>query len=75
MDGRISFAIRGEIVAIEWDGALAYLIMCEAAAVQGMCVTYSKDDREIGETVLFAGGYVRVGERQVMLDPCLASRE
>ena len=74
LDGRVSFAIEGEIVAMEWDGALAYLIMCDEAAVQVMCVTYSKDDREIGETVLFAGGYARVGERQIMLDPCLASK-
>jgi len=26
---RISFAIKGEIVTAEWDGALAYLIMCD----------------------------------------------
>lgn len=73
-DGRITFAIRGEIVAMEWDGALAYLVMCDEAAVQVMCVTYSREGREIGETVLFAGGYMRVGERQIMLDPCLASQ-
>lgn len=75
LDRRVSFAIAGEIVDIQWDGALAYLVMCDEAAVQVMCVTYSRDDREIGETVLIAGGYSRVGERQIMLDPCLASQE
>lgn len=74
-DHRISFAITGHIVDIRWDGALAYLVMCDEEAVQVMCVTYSKDGREIGERVLFAGGYARVGERQIMLDPCLASPE
>ena len=72
-DGRVSFSIVGKLVATEWDGALAYLIMCEAGGVQVLCVTYSKDGKEVGDTVLFGGGYSRVGERQIMLDPCLAS--
>jgi hypothetical protein len=71
-ESRVSFAIKGELVAAEWDGALAYLIMCNEADVQVLCVTYSKDDRDVGDTVLFGGGYSRVGERQIMLDPCLA---
>jgi len=74
-EDRVSFAIRGELVAAEWDGALAYLIMCDEADVQVLCVTYSKDGRDVGDTVLFGGGYSRVGDRQVMLDPCLASPE
>jgi hypothetical protein len=74
-EDRVSFAIRGELVAAEWDGALAYLIICDEADVQVLCVTYSKDDRDVGDTVLFGGGYSRVGERQIMLDPCLASLE
>lgn len=72
--GRISFAIEGQLVAAEWDGALAYLVMCEAPNVQVMCVTYSKDGRDVGDTVLFGGGYARVGDHQIMLDPCLASK-
>jgi hypothetical protein len=72
---RVSFAITGKLVTAEWDGVLAYLIMCDEAEVQVMCVTYSKDGRDVGDTVLFGGGYSRVGERQIMLDPCLASLE
>jgi hypothetical protein len=75
IDGRVSFTIEGEIVAIEWDGALAYLVMCKEPGVQVMCVTYSKEGRESGETAIFAGGYARAGERRIMLDPCLASEE
>lgn len=70
---RITMTITGELVASEWDGTLAYLIMCPAESVQVMCVTYSNKDRTVGDKVLFAGGYARVGERQVMLDPCLAA--
>lgn len=74
-DDRVSFAIEGKLTAVEWDGALAYLIMCDEADVQVMCVTYSKDGRAVGDTVRFGGGYSRAGERQIMLDPCLAGRE
>lgn len=69
-DGRISMVIEGAVDESHWDGALAYLIMCREEPVQVMCVTY--EEREASsEPVLFAGGYNRVGETQVMLDPCL----
>ncbi|WP_188408986.1 hypothetical protein [Agaricicola taiwanensis] len=72
-DDRVSFAIEGALVAVHWDGVLAYLIMCDEPGVQVMCVTYSKEGREVGNRVMFAGGYIRAGERRIMLDPCLAS--
>lgn len=74
-EDRVSFAIEGQLTAVEWDGALAYLIMCDEADVQVMCVTYSKDGRAVGDTVRFGGGYSRAGDRQIMLDPCLAGRD
>ena len=75
IDARVSFAIVGELVAAEWDGALAYLVMCEEDGVQVMCVTYSVEGREVGDTVVFGGGYIPAGERRIMLDPCLATLE
>ncbi|MBV2185758.1 MAG: hypothetical protein KUL88_14600 [Rhizobium sp.] len=69
---RVTTTIIGKLVAVEWDGTLAYLIMCQEPDVQVMCVTYSKENRNVGDTVLFAGGYNRAGERRIMLDPCLA---
>lgn len=75
IEGRVSFAITGELAAVHWDGALGYLIMCDEAGVQVMCVTYSVEGRAVGETVVFAGGYSRAGERKIMLDPCLASKD
>lgn len=74
-DDRITLTIAGRLAAVEWDGTLAYLVMCEEKDVQVMCVTYSKEGRHVGDTVLFAGGYARYGARQIMLDPCLASSE
>ena len=68
--GRISMVIDGEIVESHWDGALAYLIMCEPEDIQVMCVTYYPQE-VTGETIRFAGGYNRNGERQIILDPCL----
>lgn len=70
-DGRITMVITGELVESHWDGALAYLIMCGPEQVQVMCVTYYPSEVD-GRQLLLAGGYNRVGERQVMLDPCLA---
>jgi hypothetical protein len=69
-DGRISMVIEGSIDEGQWDGALAYLIMCRDGPIQVMCVTY-EERAASSEPVLFAGGYNRVGETQVMLDPCL----
>jgi hypothetical protein len=66
--------VRGTLSHVETDGALAYLIMCGQGGAQVMCVTYQTNGMKPGDTVLFAGGYSRVGEKQVMLDPCLASR-
>lgn len=75
IDGRVSFAITGMLKAVQWDGVLGYLIMCEESGVQVMCVTYGVEGREVGETVTFAGGFSRAGDRRILLDPCLASEE
>ena len=39
IDGRISFAIEGELTVVEWDGALSYLIMRDEPDVEAMGVT------------------------------------
>lgn len=75
VDARITMSVRGALSAVESDGALAYLVMCAEPNVRVLCVTYSTNDMQPGDVVLFAGGYSRLGEEQVMLDPCLASRE
>ncbi len=69
-EGRISMIIDGAVEESHWDGALAYLIMCEPGGVQVMCVTYHPREAS-DETIRFAGGYNRAGENQVVLDPCL----
>ena len=74
-DDRVSIGIIGHLVSVDWDAALAYLIMCDEPGVQVMCVTYSKDGMNIGDKVLFGGGYSRVDDNKIMLDPCLASHE
>lgn len=74
-DDRFSLTMVGRLVSVDWDGALAYLVACEEPGVQVMCVTYSAEGRSVGETVTIAGGFVRVDERRIMLDPCLASED
>lgn len=71
IDARISFTIAGALSEVHSDGALAYLIMCEPDNVQVICVTYSTNDLERGDVVLLAGGYSRIGDQEIMLDPCL----
>jgi hypothetical protein len=75
LDARISLGIVGKLAAVNFDGALAYLVMCEPSGVQVMCITYSTNGLKPGDSVLFAGGYRQAGERQIVLDPCLASSE
>jgi hypothetical protein len=72
---RISMAITGKLTAVNSDGALAYLVMCEAPGFEVMCITYSTNGMKAGDRVLFAGGYNKAGEKRAVLDPCLASRE
>ncbi|WBU56097.1 hypothetical protein [Paracoccus sediminicola] len=72
-DGRISMAITGELVASDWDGALAYLLMCPENETRVICVTYEPKKIVPGQQVMLAGGYAGGDSAQVILDPCLAS--
>ena len=40
-----------------------------------VCVTYETNDMRAGEVGSFASGYGRRGDKQIFMDPCLASRE
>lgn len=71
-DERIDLAIEGDLLQVRTDGALWYLVMC--ADVKVMCVTYQSNDMKAGDRVLFRGGYTRLDENHVVLDPCLANR-
>lgn len=75
LDARVSLGIAGKLTAVNFDGALAYLVMCEPSGVQVMCITYSTNGLRPGDSVLFAGGYRQAGEKHIVLDPCLASSE
>ncbi|MCB4769940.1 hypothetical protein LGR54_15075 [Ancylobacter sp. Lp-2] len=74
-DDRITLGLKGKLTGVHSDGVMAYLLMCEPAAVQVMCVTYGTNGLAPGDSVVFGGGYSRVDAHHVMLDPCLASVE
>ena len=74
-DDRITLGIKGKLTGVHFDGVMAYLLMCEPADIQVMCVTYGTNGRVRGDVVVFGGGYSRVDAHHVMLDPCLASVE
>lgn len=74
-DARISLSIKGTLSAVHWTGVIAYIVMCDAKAMEVVCVTYETNDMRAGEVVSFAGGYQRRGDKQIFMDPCLASRD
>lgn len=74
-DHRVDMAIAGPLAAAEFDGALAYLVVCPADGPQALCISYSTNGMKPGEHVKIAGGTQRVGSDRVILDPCLATRE
>lgn len=73
-DGRLNMAISGRLTHVGSDGALAYLIMCPEDQVQVLCIAYQTNGMQSGDSVTFSGGYGRLGESQIVLDPCLAHR-
>ncbi len=72
---RISLTIKGKLAAVQWDGVLAYLVMCDARGMQVMCVTYQTNGMRAGDLVSMRGGYERRDAKRIVMDPCLASRE
>ncbi|MER0236609.1 hypothetical protein [Fulvimarina sp. MAC8] len=74
-DGRYSMTITGALASSQWDGALAYLSMCDPAGPRVICVTYQPHEVDPQVSVLLAGGYQRIDEKTVLLDPCLAYDE
>ncbi len=74
-DVRITMAMEGRLSEVHSDGALAHIILCGAPGTQVMCVTYDTNGMQPGDFAVVAGGYQRAGPEQVILDPCLATRE
>jgi hypothetical protein len=74
-DERFSLYIKGKLSAVHWTGVIAYIVMCDEKVMEVVCVTYETNDMRPGEVVSFAGGYRRRGEKQIIMDPCLTSRE
>jgi hypothetical protein len=70
-DFRIDLAVIGALTLVKTDGALWYLVMCPDLHI--MCVTYQSNDMKVGDRVLFRGGYTRLDDNHVVLDPCLAN--
>lgn len=72
---RFSLYIKGKLSAVHWTGVIAYIVMCDEKVMEVVCVTYETNDMQAGDIVTFAGGYRRRDEKQIIMDPCLTSRE
>jgi hypothetical protein len=49
--------------------------MCDPSVMQVVCVTYETSELRAGEEVSFGGGFLRRGDKQIFMDPCLTYRE
>ncbi|MDO9411713.1 MAG: hypothetical protein Q7T81_03955 [Pseudolabrys sp.] len=72
-DERIDLSVDGPLTAVQTDGALWYLVVCNLPDVRVMCVTYQSNDMKPGDKVVIKGAYRRVDPNHALLDPCLAS--
>ena len=71
---RIDFAATGPLSLVHFDGALAYLGICDEPDAKVLCVTYSTNEMKVGEIVSMAGSYRKMAPNYIVLDPCLAFR-
>jgi hypothetical protein len=72
---RISLAIKGKLTKVKKTDVVTYLEMCDAKTMQVTCVTYDPEGMKAGDTVVFGGGYERVGPKHIVMDPCLANEQ
>jgi hypothetical protein len=73
LDRRIDLWVVGNAAAVQTDGALWYVVLCNAPDIRVLCVTYEGNGMQRGDRVIARGAYSRRDEDHVMLDPCLAS--
>jgi hypothetical protein len=71
---RIDFSAVGALSLAHFDGVLAYMGICDEPDAKVLCVTYSTNDRKVGDTVIVTGSYRKMATNFVILDPCLTSR-
>ena len=72
-DFRVDLSVEGELTAVQTDGALWYLVVCNLPDLRVMCVAYQQNDMKPGDRVGFKGAYRRLDANHAVLDPCLAS--
>jgi len=67
----VTIDVVGKLVNSHFDGAIAYLALCETPDPEVLCITYSTGDLKPGDMVMVSGGYARPDADHVILDPCL----
>jgi hypothetical protein len=69
---RIDLWVEGNAVGVQTDGTLWYVVLCRSPDIRVLCVTYERNEMNVGDYVQARGAYSRRDENHVMLDPCLA---
>jgi hypothetical protein len=71
-DRRVDLWAVGNLVGVQTDGALWYLVICALPDIRILCVTYESNGMKVGDRVSFRGAFERKDDNHVLLDPCLA---
>jgi hypothetical protein len=67
----IVIEVAGALTAVEHDGTLGYMFMCEAPDPRVLCITYEIGDYAPGDRVILGGTLTPLDEDHIRLDPCL----
>ncbi|QPC86612.1 hypothetical protein GA830_07585 [Mesorhizobium sp. NBSH29] len=70
-DDYVVISVAGKLRGAEHDGALGYMLMCDAPDPQIVCITYEINDYKAGDSVILSGTLNQVDEDHIALDPCL----
>ena len=67
----VTIQVTGEVTAARRDDAVAYLVICRPPDPQVACITYTIEERAVGERVVVVGAYAPGSPDRIVLDPCL----
>jgi hypothetical protein len=72
---RVDLWSTGPVTLVHTDDVLWYIAICSEPGVRVLCVTYSRNDMEIGDVVTVRGAMRVQDNTHVVLDPCLSSAD
>lgn len=72
---RVDLWASGPVTIVDTDRVLWYIGICREPGIRVLCVTYSDNGMQTGDTVTVRGAMRIQDARHILLDPCLASED